>query len=93
MEKQFSYDPTDQLDHLQRVEAPPFLLTRIRQKAMQAYEQRVTPTFAWVTSCLLLCIFAVNVYIIAGRKPIENKMYASETSQQMNVFTDNMLYE
>ncbi|GAA4461592.1 hypothetical protein GCM10023093_06500 [Nemorincola caseinilytica] len=88
-----SYDPTDQLDHLRRVEAPPFLLTRIRQRAMETYEQRMTPAFAWASSCLLLCVFAMNAYVMIGHWQGGNKMYASHTGQQMNVFTDNTLYE
>ena len=93
MENKFSYDPTDHLDHLQRVDAPPFLLTRIRQRTKEVYEQRVTPTFAWVSSCLLLCLFALNFYIITGRVQATDRPSHGGMTDEMRLFTNNSLYE
>lgn len=91
MKQQDAYDPTEALNYLKRVDAPPFLLTRIRQKAAEVYEQRVTPAFVWASCLGLALIFAVNAYIISGGAPQKSEHLMQ--SKQISFFTNNSLYE
>lgn len=86
-------EPADMLDHIMKVDAPPFLLTRIRQKIAVAKEQRLTPALAWVGTVSFIIILSVNVYIVAGNTDSKTSGKASKLAQSMNLFPHNSLYE
>jgi hypothetical protein len=91
MKPSFSYDPSEPLDLLEKVDAPPFMFTRIMQKVSDVYEQQVSPSIAWVGSILLVGIFALNIWIVSNSP---NKQTKKSAQLQSLVFLpNNSLYE
>lgn len=91
MKPSFSYDPSEPLDLLEKVDAPPFMFTRIMQKVSDVYEQQVSPSTAWVGSILLVGIFALNIWIVSNSP---NKQTKKSAQLQSLVFLpNNSLYE
>lgn len=91
MKPSFSYDPSEPLDLLEKVDAPPFMFTRIMQKVSDVYEQQVSPSVAWVGSILLVGIFALNIWIVSNSP---NKQTKKSAQLQSLVFLpNNSLYE
>lgn len=91
MKPSFSYDPSEPLDLLEKVDAPPFMFTRIMQKVSDVYEQQVSPSIAWVGSILLVGIFALNIWIVSNSP---NKQTKKSSQLQSLVFLpNNSLYE
>ncbi|MCF8450715.1 MAG: hypothetical protein K9G49_12665 [Taibaiella sp.] len=86
-------EPADMLDHIIKMDAPPFLFTRIRQKIAVAREQRITPALAWVGAVSFTIILSVNVYIVAGNTDSKTSGKASKLAQSMNLYPQNSLYE
>jgi hypothetical protein len=94
MKKDNIYDPADMLELVGRVEAPPFLLTRIRQRIENVRQQKVSPGFAWAATLSFLLVLSVNVYIMAGGAgKMEGRGRQVNLAQTMNLFPDNSLYE
>lgn len=91
MKAPFSYDPSEPLDLLKKVDAPPYMFTRIMQKVADVYEQQVSPSIAWAGSILLLGIFALNIWIVINSP---NKPTRKSAQLQSLVFLpNNSLYE
>ncbi len=87
-----SYDPADMLEQVTRVDAPPFLLTRIRQRIADTREQ-VSPAMAWVAGLSLVFILALNIYIITGDETTAGGKTQANLAQTMNLYPHNSLYE
>jgi len=86
------YDPSDMLDHVKRVDAPPFLLTRIRQKIDTARRQ-ASPALIWATGLSMALIFTVNIYVITAPAKTNDVNPGNELAQSMNLYPHNSLYE
>lgn len=52
------------LDSIKRVQAPPFLLTRIHQKIDESNRTRFKPTFQWVIGVTVVLFLAINTFAI-----------------------------
>ncbi len=92
MENTNNNNPADMLEYINKVEAPPFLLTRIRQKIANVAEQPVAPKWVLAACTSLLLIVALNIYIISGssENPHPNQ---PNLAQSMNLYPQNSLYE
>jgi|GEM_PF-3888834 len=90
MKPSFSHNPSDLLHEIQRLDAPPFLLTRIKEKVARVYEQKVTPAFATASVCMLLLVFVLNIWIIKAPAPEATPL---QKSGQLMFFTNNSLYD
>ena len=86
-----NHSPADMLEYINKVDAPPFLLTRIRQKIANAREQQINPKWALAAGVSLLLIVALNLYVISG--PDNNQPQQTNLAQTMNLYPHNSLYE
>jgi hypothetical protein len=79
------------LDQVQKVSAPPFLLTRIQQRIRNKKESQFSPTLSWVLSLSLAIIVVVNGAVLT------NMIIASKKEktllQSMNLLPNNELYK
>ena len=79
------------LDQVQKVSAPPFLLTRIQQRIRNKKESQFSPTISWVLSLSLAIIVVVNGAVLT------NMIIASKQEktllQSMNLLPQNELYK
>ncbi len=79
------------LDQVQKVSAPPFLLTRIQQRIRNKKETQFSPTLSWVLSLSLAIIVVVNGAVLT------NMIIASKQEktllQSMNLLPNNELYK
>ena len=71
------------LDRIARVDAPPFLLTRIRQKIDQSSRTRTSLTFQWVIGITAVLFLALNTYAIL--KVTQKTKSTPVLAQGMNV--------
>jgi hypothetical protein len=92
MKNSETYDPTEVLSQIQRVEAPPFLLTRIRQRISDT-RQQVSPGVAWVAGLSFLLVLALNLYIISSSDYHRETQKKPDLAQTMNLYPHNSLYE
>lgn len=91
MKQPFIHDYSEPLSLLKKVEAPPFLLTRIMQRVSHTYEQRVTPKMAWVGCLALLVIFVLNIWVISAN-PGKGES-GNIKLHSLAFFPNNSLYE
>lgn len=71
------------LDSITRLEAPPFLLTRIRQKIDESSRTRISPRFQWVIGITAVLFLALNT--VAILKVTQNTKSTPVLAQGMNV--------
>lgn len=91
MQNYNKYEPTDVLDLINKVDAPPFLLTRIKQK-IESSANKVSPVVLW-TTCISVClVFIVNIYAISDTGKHKNDT-AHSLAEAMNLYPNNSLYE
>jgi hypothetical protein len=84
-------DPAKMLESIGRVEAPPFLLTRIRQKISEQSERKVNPLTVVAAGISLTVLFAMNIYIISNSG--QNRTRATEDiANAMNLYPNNNIY-
>ncbi|MFN8360142.1 MAG: hypothetical protein U0264_09535 [Candidatus Kapaibacterium sp.] len=57
-------DDLTPLDRIARVDAPPFLLTRIRQRIDESNRTRISPPFQWVIGITVILFLAINTIAI-----------------------------
>jgi hypothetical protein len=86
-------EPANMLEQIVKVDAPPFLLTRIREKIAVAREQRITPALAWAGALSFIVILSVNVYIVSAFSDSKTSQKASNLVESMNLYPDNSIYE
>lgn len=79
------------LDHIQRVEAPPYLYTRISQRIRNNHSGKISPLLGWSLgiTCALILLLNITVLSMYSNKQIEEKNLA----KSMNLMPDNYLYK
>ncbi len=85
--------PADMLDNIGRVDAPPFLLTRIGQRIANAAAQRVQPVWAVAAGVSLVLVLALNVYVMTGTQKTASPRPQSDLAAAMELYPQNSLYE
>jgi len=79
------------LDQVQKVSAPPFLLTRIQQRIRNKKESQFSPTLSWVLS------LSLAIVVVANGAVLTNMIIASKKEktllQGMNLLPNNELYK
>ena len=79
------------LDQVQKVSAPPFLLTGIQQRIRNTKESTFSPTLTWVLS------LSLGVVVIVNGALLVNTFIASKQEknlvQSMNLLPQNELYK
>lgn len=83
--------PLELLDQIQKVEAPPFLMTRIRQKIDAAAANQIPGSWVWSLGLSFILVMGLNIAIIV------NNMQVPATDDNivntMNLSPDNALYK
>lgn len=79
------------LDQVQKVSAPPFLLTRIQQRIRNKKESNFSPALSWVLSLSLTIIVVANGVVLANMI-IESKKEKT-LLQSMSLLPNNELYK
>lgn len=78
------------LEHIQKVDAPPFLLTRIQQKIDNKYLNKLSPRWALGLSVSFIVIIVINISVIVNYN--KNSKPENNLAQSMNLMPDNNLY-
>ena len=83
-------DKLDLLDQIQRVEAPPFLLTRIKEKIETKASKFFSPKLTWTLLAILFIVVMLNASIMIKRiNEVRNDNSLVET---MHLLPNNSLY-
>jgi hypothetical protein len=80
----------DLLGRIERVAAPPFLLTRIQQRIQTKKEYLFSPRIVWGLSLCMIIIMVVNFTFIFNQTRI-NKV-EKNIAKEMNLIPNNELY-
>jgi hypothetical protein len=78
------------LDTIQKVEAPLFLLTRIRQKIEDSAKIRFSPALQWMIG--IACIIVMVINTIAVLTIIQKSTSNSSLAQAMNLLPTTSIY-
>lgn len=77
----------DILSDVKPVSAPPFLLTRIREKIAASMAERASPTLVWTTLAGLTAVFLLNLSLIVQQskraEKVSHPSYTYFTNQDM----------
>jgi hypothetical protein len=81
----------NQLNQLNEVEVPPFLITRIRQ-SLQNQQRQLTWTSGrvWLVSASFVCVMLMNTWVIFNYSG--SKQYRSESTALYSVYNNNNIY-
>ena len=80
----------DRLSTIQKVDAPPFLFTRIQQRIQDVIFPRVSPKTAWALCVSFVFLLIMNVYVIAHYHSDNSK--ENNLAQSFHLLPDNNLY-
>jgi len=80
-------DHLSALNKIQKVEAPPFLFTRILER-VQTQAAEASPVTKWAVSVSLAAILLLNIAVIVS----ENRSSKTNLAQTMGLMPNNMLY-
>ncbi len=87
-------DEFDPLRKVRRVEAPPFLFTRIEAKIQRKQEEWVSVKWVWGTSMALVLLALFNLSVLNNRLQIDATQYdaAEAVATSMQLLDSNQLY-
>jgi len=85
-------DPVEMLGEVARVEAPPFLLTRIRQRIANV-QQRVPGKWVAATALSLVMLMMLNIYLVTAKSEPSAGGGGNELARAMNLLPQNALYD
>lgn len=83
-------DPLKILEQVEKVDAPPFLFTRIQQKIAGAKYNRVSPKLAWAIGLGFILLIAVNG--IALNSISQNSSTAGNLAESLQLTSQHSLY-
>jgi len=83
-------DSLKKLETIQKVETPPFLITRLQEKIKAEANNRIRPFYAWALVTAMIGVFAVNIIIITDTDNKEE--YKTKFSQDLQLIPNNNLY-
>lgn len=78
------------LENIKRVEAPPFLYTRILQKIVTLEKQVIPTKLAWVLSGFLTLVMLLNLFAILSQHGTSSD--TESLAQSLQLFSNNTLY-
>jgi hypothetical protein len=79
----------NKLGHIQKVDVPPFLFTRIQAK-INEQNQRFEPKLVWYSSFALLLILFINAAVITVN--LKSKKQENSLTKVMRIVPNNDLY-
>lgn len=83
-------DPLAILENIHRVDAPPFLLTRVMQKINDVKTEQIPTRFVWSLGISFLIVLALNVSVITSRNKHQQ---VNNIATEMNLYSSNSLYK
>jgi hypothetical protein len=90
MKKEFLPEDLEMLTHISKVEAPPFLFTRIREKVLQNqalnYSPKISRTLGWSLALVLI----INMVVIFKYRQINSGK--KDLLVNLNLQANNNLY-
>lgn len=82
------------LENVQRVQAPPFLLTRIESRIEASIAERVPLRRVIAASFILVIVFAFNTYVFVDKLDVsESSSTAVSLVDEMGIGNSNHLYD
>lgn len=81
----------EKLQRIQKLEAPPFLLTRIRQKIEESKRERIQPSAAVALVFTFALLLIANAYVLMHFDL--NTSAIGTVADSINLITNNSLYE
>ncbi len=85
--------PLDILEEIQQTEAPPFLLTRIRQKINGLHTSGFSPRLTWSLGISLLTVLLINAAVLMKQSGHSHENAGSHVAVFMHLVPDNSLYK
>lgn len=82
----------EELKKIQEVEAPPFLLTRIKQKIKNGEVESAPLQWKWTFAVAAVAIVALNFSILFNTKEEDNNSGIETIIQSMQLSSTNELY-
>lgn len=83
-------DPTDSLEHLQKVNAPEFMLTRIYAKIEDLKEVKIKPSIAWSLLGTFSLVVFINAFVLIKSSKSSNDTESIVTEMGMEI--NNSIY-
>lgn len=81
----------DSLARIKRVEAPPYLFTRIQQKIEQSKRNTVPVKITWAINLAFGLVLILNIIVLTS---YNSKSSSTEDyAQSIHLISDNSLYE
>jgi len=90
-EHNMQFDPAEMLGDVAATGAPPFLLTRIRQRIANV-QQRVSAKWVFATALSTAIVLIMNIYLVAGEPAAKEAGEGRELATAMNLLPQNALY-
>ncbi len=84
-------DPFEQLSQIKKVDAPPFLFTRIQQKIDELQTQRFSFRLSWSLGLSFALVVLLDLSVFIKEKHELNQK--STLAQSLNLMPDNTLYK
>lgn len=83
------------LEKVNRVEAPPFLFTRIEARIQAQLNEQLPIRWVWVSLSTMLLLVVVNTLILVGNTQHSNASNSGihHISEEMGMQTSNQLYQ
>jgi hypothetical protein len=86
-------NPIDLLEQIKKVDAPPFLLTRIKQKIENAQYAHFSKGLSWSLVISLCMMVLLNIAVMIKYTNSTTSMQHSTIAAAMNLLPTNSLYE
>ena len=86
-------NPIDLLEQIKKVDAPPFLLTRIKQKIENAQQASFSKGLSWSLVISLCMMLLLNIAVMIKYTNSTTSMQHLTIAAAMNLLPTNSLYE
>jgi hypothetical protein len=83
-------EPFNQLDKIQKVDAPEYMLTRIYAKIDNLASKKVKPVFAWSTIGAFSLVVVINVFVLINNQNQEQQ--TNTILNEMGMEINNSIY-
>ena len=92
MENMKEFDELKKLERLQRVEAPPFLLTRINERIRSAQSNNAPLQWSLAASLVFSFLLMANVYMLSSTGQTTTNTSLEQTIDNLDLMPSNQLY-
>ena len=79
------------LGHIQKVDTPPFLFTRIQQTITNTYATKFSPRLTWTIGISFIFVLLINVMAI--NRSLKQSYLNNNLVKSMDLMPDNSIYK